>query len=117
MSVLAIVIGLLGALVLLYSMSIPAIFAGPYFVAGVILVLAAIGLFIYGSKEAEKKAATPEGIAAAKVAAEDTLLKETPPPMENPVPVSDEEAKRLRAILLMIVGGIALVLILVATLG
>ena len=39
----------------------------------------------------------------------------------DPVPVSDEaaleEAKRMRAMLLMIVGGIALVLILVATLG
>ena len=102
MKVLAVVIGLLGALVLLYSMSIPAIFAGSYFIGGIILMLAAIGLFIYGSKEAEKKearkeaevaayAASPEGKAAAQkghsvlaservwAAPRDDLLKQPPP--------------------------------------
>ena len=55
MKVLAVVIGLLGALVLLYSMSIPAIFAGSYFMGGVILMLAAIALYIYSNK-AEREA-------------------------------------------------------------
>ena len=88
---------------------------------------------------ANKLEATAAARAAAKVAAEDALLNRTPTPHpvsqplpntveENsvfkygdPVSVSDEaaleEAKRMRAMLLMIVGGIALVLILVATLG
>ena len=97
MRILAIVIGLIGVLVLLYSMSIPAIFAGSYFIGGIILMLAAIGLFIYGSKEARKEAevaayaASPEGKAAAQkghsvlaservwAAPRDDLLKQPPP--------------------------------------
>tara|TARA_B110000116_G_C16618342_1_gene482619 strand:+ start:413 stop:808 length:396 start_codon:yes stop_codon:yes gene_type:complete len=131
MRILAIVIGLIGVLVLLYSMSIPAIFAGSYFIGGIILMLAAIGLFIYGSKEAEKKearkeaevaayAASPEGKAAAQkghsvlaservwAAPRDDLLKEPPPPRvgENRAPAY-----------WMIGGGIVVLIILVATLG
>ena len=97
------------------------------------------GIYIGGTAAANKLEATAAARAAAKVAAEDALLNRTPTshpvsqPLPNtveensvfkygdPVSVSDEaaleEAKRMRAMLLMIVGGIALVLILVATLG
>ena len=92
MKVLAIVIGLLGVL------AFP-LFGG---IGGLIMILFAIALYIYGSKEAEKKearkeaevaayAASPEGKAAAQkghsvlaservwAAPRDDLLKQPPP--------------------------------------
>ena len=94
MRILAIVIGLLGALVLLYSFGSPAIFAGPYFVAGVILVLFAIALYIYSNK-AEREASDTTQIeipswedqidAAERAAkAESDNLGRKPRPKNNP---------------------------------
>ena len=121
MKVLAIVIGLLGVL------AFP-LFGG---IGGLIMILFAIALYIYGSKEAEKKearkeaevaayAASPEGKAAAQkghsvlaservwAAPRDDLLKEPPPNTvgENRAPAY-----------WMIGGGIVIVIILIATLG
>ena len=121
MRILAVVIGLL---------SIPELplLGG---VGGVIAILFAIALYIYGSKEAGKKAArkaaelaayaaSPEGKAAAKkrhsvlatervwAAPRDDLLKEPPPPNSGGGPAP---------MILMIGGGIIILIILVATQG
>lgn len=50
MKILSIIVGLLGLLMLVYGLSLPAIIAGQYLMIGVVMFGGGIGLYLYSKK-------------------------------------------------------------------
>jgi len=50
MKILSIILGLLGLLMLVYGLSLPAIIAGQYLMVGVVILGGGVGLYLYSKK-------------------------------------------------------------------